>query len=137
MMKVFNRNVDFGRADAMTLNNKTALLAATFALIAGLAGSAAAAEDHSLSSDEAIEAVNKEFKLDVNTLFATRCAACHLGKGLQRGDGPALAETSFSYEKVIERIKKGKTPMPAFDGAIKEEEIKALARYIKLLKPNT
>jgi cytochrome c553 len=115
----------------MLQKKKIALAAMLLSLSVGVLAN----KEHSLSTDEAIEAVNKEFNVDVNVLFATRCAACHLGKGLQRGDGPALAETSKDFEQIIERINKGKTPMPAFAGAMKEEEIKALARYVTLIKP--
>ena len=88
-----------------------------------------------LSVQEARVAVKAETGIEVGTVFATRCAACHLGNGLQKGDGPMLAGTSLDLGRIIERIVKGKTPMPAFSGQISNEQMFALARYIELLKP--
>lgn len=104
----------------------------------GIAASSFAKEPpapQSLTPDEAFEAVKEEFGVDVKTLFATRCAACHLGLGMQRGDGPMLAGTSLDFARVIERIVKGKTPMPGFGGTLKDEQLMGLARYIVSLKP--
>ena len=89
----------------------------------------------SLTPDEAFDAVKEEFGVDVKTVFSTRCAACHLGLGMQRGDGPMLAGTSLGFARVIERIVKGKTPMPSFGGTLKDEQLMGLARYIVSLKP--
>ncbi len=89
----------------------------------------------SLTPDEAFEAVKEEFGIDVKTVFSTRCAACHLGLGTQRGDGPMLAGTSLDFPRVIELIVKGKRPMPAFGGTLKDEQLMGLARYIVSLKP--
>ncbi|MDQ3260793.1 MAG: cytochrome c [Pseudomonadota bacterium] len=90
-----------------------------------------------LTPDEAFDAAKKEFGIDVKTVFSTRCAACHLGQGMQRGDGPMLAGTSLDFAKVIERIVKGKTPMPGFGGTLTDEQLMGLARYIVSLKPPT
>jgi mono/diheme cytochrome c family protein len=89
----------------------------------------------SLTPEEAFIAVKEEFGIDVKTLFSTRCAACHMGKGMQRGDGPMLAGTSLNFARVIERIVKGKTPMPSFGGTLSDEQLMGLARYIVSLKP--
>jgi mono/diheme cytochrome c family protein len=89
----------------------------------------------SLSPDEAFDAVKEEFGIDVKTLFSTRCSSCHMGLGMQRGDGPMLAGTSLDFARVIERIVKGKTPMPGFGGTLKDEQLMGLARYIVSLKP--
>jgi mono/diheme cytochrome c family protein len=89
----------------------------------------------SLTPEEAFAAVKEEFGIDVKTVFSTRCAACHLGRGMQRGDGPQLAGTSLDFARVIERIVKGKTPMPAFGGTLSDEQLMGLARYIVSLKP--
>ena len=90
---------------------------------------------HSLTPDEAFAAAKEEFGVDVKTLWATRCAACHLGRGMQRGDGPQLAGTELDFARVIERIVKGKTPMPSFGGTLTDEQLMGLARYIVSLKP--
>ena len=88
-----------------------------------------------LGVQEARAAVKAEMGIEVGTVFATRCAACHLGNGMQKGDGPMLAGTSLDLGRIIERIVKGKTPMPSFSGQISNEHMLALARYIELLKP--
>lgn len=89
----------------------------------------------SLTPDEAFDAVKEEFGINVKTLFSNRCAACHMGLGMQRGDGPMLAGTSLDFARVIERIVKGKTPMPGFGGTLTDEQLMGLARYIVSLKP--
>jgi len=55
---------------------------------------------------------------------------------MRQGDGPKLAGTSKSEDQVVEQIKHGKTPMPGFEGKLSENDIKALARYIKSLPAN-
>lgn len=92
-------------------------------------------EPQSMTPDEAFAAASEEFGIDVKTLFSTRCAACHLGQGMQRGDGPMLAGTSKDFSRVIERIVKGKTPMPSFGGTLRDEQLMGLARFIVSLKP--
>ena len=89
----------------------------------------------SLTPEEAFAAVKEEFGIDVKVVFSTRCAACHLGRGMQRGDGPQLAGTDLDFARVIERIVKGKTPMPSFGGTLTDEQLMGLARYIVSLKP--
>lgn len=53
---------------------------------------------------------------------------------MKAADGPKLAGTQLSYEQVIERIQRGKTPMPGFRKLLNQEQIEALASYIKSLK---
>jgi len=52
---------------------------------------------------------------------------------MRHGDGPKLAGTSKSEEQVNEQIKRGKSPMLSFEGKLSDQQIKALARYIKSL----
>lgn len=73
-------------------------------------------------------------KIDVRKLFATNCSWCHQDYGMKAADGPKLAGTQLSYEQVIERIQRGKTPMPGFRKLLNQEQIEALASYIKSLK---
>jgi mono/diheme cytochrome c family protein len=112
------------------------ILAAAF-LVATIAPSFAKEPPtpQSLTPAEAFAAVKEEFGVDIKTVFATRCAACHLGQGTQRGDGPMLAGTSLDFARVIERIVKGKTPMPGFGGTLSDEQLMGLARFIVSLKP--
>ena len=108
------------------------------ALTAGVTMGAYAAgppKPQSLTPEEAFAAVKEEFGVDIKVVFSTRCAACHLGRGMQRGDGPQLAGTELDFARVIERIVKGKTPMPSFGGTLTDEQLMGLARYIVSLKP--
>ena len=73
---------------------------------------------------------------DAKRLFAANCSWCHQDYGMRQGDGPKLAGTSKSEDQVVEQIKHGKTPMPGFEGKLSENDIKALARYIKSLPAN-
>jgi mono/diheme cytochrome c family protein len=70
---------------------------------------------------------------DVKRLFATRCSWCHQGYGMKQADGPRLAGTDKSREVVIDRIARGKSPMPGFRKQLKPWQIEALADYIKAL----
>jgi cbb3-type cytochrome c oxidase subunit III len=76
---------------------------------------------------------------DAAALFNKNCSICHRtdGKGF-----PALKTPDFTDGKwqaahpdkeLMEVIKNGKkgTPMPAFDGKLNDEEIKALVTYIR------
>jgi mono/diheme cytochrome c family protein len=85
------------------------------------------------SVDQAAAAAQKAYGEDVKKLFATNCSLCHQANGMRQGDGPKLAGTAKSEDQVIEQIKHGKTPMPGFEGKLSEQQIKALARYIKSL----
>ena len=70
---------------------------------------------------------------DAKRLFAANCSWCHQDYGMRQGDGPKLAGTPKSEEQIVDQIKHGKTPMPAYEGKLSEKDIKALARYIKAL----
>jgi mono/diheme cytochrome c family protein len=85
------------------------------------------------SVDKAAAAAQQAYGEDAKKLFAANCSLCHQANGMRQGDGPKLAGTAKSEEQVIEQIKHGKTPMPAFEGKLSEQQIKALARYIKSL----
>ena len=85
------------------------------------------------SVDSAAASAQQAYGEEVKKLFATNCSLCHQGNGMRQGDGPKLAGTAKSEEEVIDRIKHGKTPMPAFEGKLSDQQIRALARYIKSL----
>ena len=96
----------------------------------GLADTAASGQR---PTDKAAEVARQAYGEDVKKLFAANCSLCHQANGMRQGDGPKLAGTSKSEEQVIEQIKRGKSPMPSFDGKLSDQQIKALARYIKSL----
>lgn len=121
-----------------TMYFKKFVLAIALTASVGMATNSVAADPpapQSLTPEEAFAAVKEEFGIDVKMVFSTRCAACHLGRGMQRGDGPQLAGTELDFARVIERIVKGKTPMPSFGGTLTDEQLMGLARYIVSLKP--
>jgi mono/diheme cytochrome c family protein len=100
------------------------LVQATFA-----AGSEATAQ--------AANPVNEKYHVDVTKLFATHCSWCHDAYGMQPGKGPKLAGTSKSKEQVVEQISNGKAGyMPAFKTVLKDEQIQAMAEYVKALPAN-
>ena len=70
---------------------------------------------------------------DVKRLFASRCSWCHQGYGMVQADGPRLAGTDKSRDRVMETIAKGKSPMPGFRKQLKPWQIEALGDYIKAL----
>ena len=108
----------------------------------GLAASLSATP--ALANDEIVNAaaapVKEKYGVDVRKLFASTCALCHNNYGLTaggRGGGPKLAGTTKDKSGVIDRITNGKAGlMPAFKSTLKEEQIQALAEYIKALPAN-
>ena len=52
---------------------------------------------------------------------------------MKQADGPKLAGTSKTLEQLIKQIREGKSPMPGFKSQLKDEEVQALAEYIKAL----
>ncbi|MEQ1881673.1 MAG: cytochrome c [Burkholderiales bacterium] len=105
------------------------------ALISLLIGSGAlhAEED---ATNVAAAAVKEKYQIDVKKLFATQCSWCHPAYGMKGADGPKLAGTSKTREQVIQQISTGKSPMPGYRKMLKEEQIQALADYIKALPAN-
>ena len=55
---------------------------------------------------------------------------------MKQADGPKLAGTDKTLEQVMKQIMNGKSPMPGFKSQLKEEEVQALAEYIKALPAN-
>ncbi len=73
---------------------------------------------------------------DVKRFFATTCGYCHQGGGREAGRGPALMGTSRTDEYLINRIATGRQgKMPAYGQSLTLEQIEAIVRYIRGLKP--
>ena len=73
---------------------------------------------------------------DAAQIFATTCGCCHHKRGREAGKGPQLIGSSLTDGEIIYGLKMGKQGfMPAFGTAFSEEEIKALASYIRNLQP--
>jgi mono/diheme cytochrome c family protein len=75
---------------------------------------------------------------EIKKLFAKNCALCHFNYGLDPGRGaPKLAGTQLPLKGVYDRIANGKQGvMPGFKKLLTEQEIQALAEYIKGLPAN-
>ena len=74
--------------------------------------------------------------LDVEKLFANTCGWCHSNAGRTAGRGPQLMGTTLTDAEIINRIKNGKNgAMPAFGSSFSDDDIAAIVRYIRGLKP--
>jgi len=68
-------------------------------------------------------------------LFETHCIRCHGETGTKGFLGTGkLFKSKIPDAEIAERIKNGKSIMPAFKNKLKESEIKLLAEYIKTLR---
>jgi len=65
-------------------------------------------------------------------LFSTNCSACHGPQGEGGHNGPSLqhARLTRNLDAIVEQIRNGSGPMPAFSDKLTEEQIRALARYV-------
>jgi len=66
------------------------------------------------------------------TLFEENCASCHGPFGQGNGPNPALRGTKLSNAQIIERIRKGKGRMPAFN-ELSTEQLDQLVDLIRHL----
>jgi mono/diheme cytochrome c family protein len=67
------------------------------------------------------------------TIFTSQpCGSCHTLKdaGTSGTVGPNLDETKPSFDKVVERVTLGKSPMPAFKGTLTPQQIADVAEYV-------
>lgn len=75
---------------------------------------------------------------DVERLFATTCGWCHLDGGRKQGKGPQLMGTTRTDEQLVNRIATGKQGrMPGFGRSLDLEQLEAIVRYIRGLKPRS
>lgn len=107
-------------------------------LVAGMIGvGAALVASTATAADEAPAAPATEISVaEVKQLFAAQCSWCHGAYGMKAAKGPQLAGTQLTEKQVIDVIKNGRTGMmPGFKKNFSEEQITAMAKYIKALKP--
>lgn len=68
-------------------------------------------------------------------IYKTDCAGCHGEKGEGEAKGIPLISghaISHSFDEYLDRIRDGKDKkMPAFSGRLTEEEISAVAKYVR------
>jgi cytochrome c6 len=78
---------------------------------------------------------------DGKALYASKCAMCHgadgVAKKMAEGSGN-FNDPEWQKKTPVETIEKnihaGKNKMPKFEGKLTEEQIKAIAAYVKTLK---
>ena len=88
------------------------------------------------SSGTAESAAAATGEINVTTLFANTCGWCHSGAGRIAGKGPQLMGTTLTDTEIVYRIKNGKTgAMPGFGASFTEDQLKAIVKYIRDLKP--
>merc|ERR1712137_1541147 len=96
---------------------------------AAVAGGVAAA---GLAGARMAQAVNP------TSIFETNCGACHQGGGNNIIEGHTLSKTAiekyldggWNKEAIEYQIRNGKGPMPAWEGVLSEEEIKAMTEWV-------
>lgn len=97
---------------------------AAMALLLGMAPAARAGEQR-LRTDQ-----------DVERYFATVCGFCHEAGGRRAGKGPQLMGSTRDDEYLMSRIATGRPGrMPAFGASLTVEDLQAIVRYIRNLKP--
>ena len=88
------------------------------------------------SAASAASAASDAPNFDVPKLFANTCGWCHSNAGRVAGKGPQLMGTTLTDEQITYRIRNGKPgAMPAFGSSFSDEQIKAIIKYIRELKP--
>ena len=85
----------------------------------------------------AAPAVAIQADFNVQTLFANTCGWCHSGAGRVAGKGPQLMGTTLTDTEIVYRVKNGKTgAMPGFGSSFTDDQLKAIVKYIRDLKPD-
>eukprot|EP00471_Norrisiella_sphaerica_P000975 CAMPEP_0184480220 /NCGR_PEP_ID=MMETSP0113_2-20130426/1705_1 /TAXON_ID=91329 /ORGANISM="Norrisiella sphaerica, Strain BC52" /LENGTH=152 /DNA_ID=CAMNT_0026858547 /DNA_START=55 /DNA_END=513 /DNA_ORIENTATION=- len=85
-------------------------------------------------------AANRMANAAVNptSIFETNCGACHQGGGNNIITGHTLSKTAmeqyldggWNKEAIEYQIRNGKGPMPAWEGVLSDEEIKAMTEWV-------
>jgi len=90
------------------------------------------------NQEPAAAAEGEKPAMEVRKLFANSCSWCHGDFGMKEGKGgPKLAGTKLNHDQVKDRIANGKSgAMPGFKKTLKEDQIQALAEYVKGLPAN-
>lgn len=66
-------------------------------------------------------------------IYKNNCLACHGDKGAGGHNGPNLQNTKMDLKAIIHQIENGGGGMPPFKDTLSEEEIKAVAEYVRSL----
>src|SRR5262249_39873463 len=85
---------------------------------------------------QATPAASAATDFDVNKLFAGTCGWCHSSGGRAPGRGPQPVGARPAAAENISRTKVGTTgAMPSFATAFNDQQLQAIVRYIRELKP--
>jgi len=116
----------------LTKYNTLSLVVTLSLCLTGVISSAFAEDNDNSDAGPAKPAV------DVKKVFATNCSWCHDGYGMDAGKGPKLAGTTMTEQQIRDRIVNGKSggAMPAYKKVLTEDQVNALATYIKGLPAN-
>ena len=88
------------------------------------------------SATETAPSAASNATFDVEKLFASTCGWCHSGGGREAGKGPKLMGTTLTDDEIVRRIMLGKPgAMPAFAGTFNGDQLTAIIKYIRELKP--
>jgi mono/diheme cytochrome c family protein len=110
------------------LSRRFRYLALALSLVGLLASTATAHADETGLTEEFLNDP-EQIRLG-QELFAQQCAKCH-GKGAYPGKAPKLKVGKLSPEDVYLRVAYGFRRMPAWEEVFTEEELMAIAAYVK------
>ena len=80
-------------------------------------------------------ATKQSQQLTSQSIFESNCVSCHGHDGTARIAGAAnLQITNMNENTMIQTITNGKGGMPSFKGILSENDIKAVATFVKHLK---
>ncbi|HGY09845.1 MAG TPA: c-type cytochrome [Oceanithermus profundus] len=96
-------------------------------------GAAPAGEEAAPAAAPAGGAVDSAVMSEGEQLYLASCASCHQPNGTGMATFPALAGNAnlADADLVIDRILNGKVPMPGFAGQFSDEQVAAVATYIR------
>lgn len=96
-------------------------------------GAAEAPKEEAAPAPAAAVAVDPAVMSEGENLYLASCAGCHQPNGAGIATFPALAGNKNLADKdlVIDRILNGKVPMPGFAGQYDDQQIAAIATYIR------
>jgi len=103
------------------------------AYLSSLGGGAEAPKEEAAPAPAAAAAVDPAVMSEGEKLYLASCAGCHQPNGAGIATFPTLAgnENLADKDLVIDRILNGKVPMPGFAGQYDDQQIAAIATYIR------
>lgn len=100
-------------------------------LIAGCGSSKSGGDNGQASPNE--ETQGDAIAAEAQEIYQNRCIKCH-GRDLEGRVGPNSnlqgIGSRLSVEEIADTIREGRSPMPAFQGILTEEEIQTIAEWL-------